>query len=76
MTAKLTTKGRLVIPHDIRTKYGLRKGDDFHVLCSSNSDILLRPIRHLEKGWLKTLRAMRGLKLQRIEEPVRIAVLF
>jgi len=41
------------------------------VLCSSTGEILLRPVRHPGKSWLKSLRAMRGLKLKRMDEPIR-----
>jgi len=71
MTTTLSAKGQVVIPRDIRAKWGLKKGHDFVVLCSSTGEILLRPVRRPGKGWLKPLRAMHGLKLQRTDEPIR-----
>ena len=71
MTTTLSAKGQVVIPRDIRVKWGLRQGHDFTVLCSSTGEILLRPVRRRGKGLLKSLRALRGLELRRADEPVR-----
>jgi len=71
MTTTLSAKGQVVIPRTIRVKWGLRQGCDFIVLCSSTGEILLRPVKGPGKSWLKALRAMRGLELQRIDEPIR-----
>jgi AbrB family looped-hinge helix DNA binding protein len=71
MTTTLSAKGQVVIPRDIRVKWGLKQGHDFIVLCSSTGEILLRPVKQPGKSWIKSLRALRGLKLQRVDEPVR-----
>ncbi len=68
MTTTLSTNGRVVIPHEIRSKCGLRKGNVFVVLCSSTGEIVLRRVRHPRKSWLKALRAMQGLELHRTDE--------
>jgi len=68
MTTTLSAKGQVVIPPDIRVKWGLKQGHDFLVLCSSNGEIMLRPVRRPKKSWLKSLRTLRGLELHRIEE--------
>jgi AbrB family looped-hinge helix DNA binding protein len=71
MTTTLSAKGQVVIPRDIRVKWGLKQGHDFVVLCSSTGEILLRPVKQPRKSWLKALRALRGLELKRTDEPVR-----
>ncbi len=71
MTTTLSAKGQVVIPRDIRVKWGLRQGHDFIVLCSSTGEILLRPVRRPGKSWVKSLRALRGLDLRRVDEPIR-----
>jgi AbrB family looped-hinge helix DNA binding protein len=71
MTTTLSAKGQVVIPRDIRLRWGLKQGHDFIVLCSSTGEILLRPVKRPGKSWLKALRAMRGLELERIDEPIR-----
>jgi len=71
MTTTLSAKGQIVIPRDIRVKWGLRKGHDFIVLCSATGEILLRPVHRRGKGLVKSLRALRGLQLQRQVEPIR-----
>ncbi len=71
MTTTLSAKGQVVIPRDIRVKWGLKQGHDFVVLCSSTGQILLQPVKQPGKSWLKALRAMRGLQLKRVDEPVR-----
>ncbi len=71
MTTTLSAKGQVVIPRDIRVKWGLKKGHDFVVLCSSTGEILLRPVKQPGKSWIQSLRAMRGLELRRANEPVR-----
>ena len=75
MTTTLSAKGQVVIPHDIRAKWGLKQGHDFIVLCSSTGEILLRPVRRPGKSLVKSLRALRGLDLQRVDEPIRKVVL-
>ena len=75
MTTTLSAKGQVVIPRDIRAKWGLRQGHDFIVLCSSTGEILLRPIKRPGKSLVKALRAMRGLELERMDEPIRDVVL-
>lgn len=43
---RLSSKGQLVIPSEIRSKYGLRKGDRF-LVCEEARAIILRPLeRH------------------------------
>jgi AbrB family looped-hinge helix DNA binding protein len=71
MTTTLSAKGQVVIPRDIRVKWDLRQGHDFIVLCSSTGEILLRPVRSPAKSWIKSLRALRGLEVKRVDEPVR-----
>ena len=71
MTTTLSAKGQVVIPRDIRAKWGLKQGHDFIVLCSSTGEILLRPVKGPHRSWVKALRKMRGLKLERIDEPIR-----
>ncbi len=71
MTTTLSAKGQVVIPRDIRVKWGLRQGHDFVVLCSSTGEILLRPVRRPGKSWIKSLRGLRGLDLKRADEPIR-----
>ena len=71
MTTTLSAKGQVVIPRDIRAKWGLKQGHDFIVLCSSTGEILLRPVKRPRKSWVKALRGMRGLKVERIDEPFR-----
>jgi AbrB family looped-hinge helix DNA binding protein len=71
MTTTLSAKGQVVIPRVIRAKWGLRQGHDFTVLCSSTGEILLRPVRRRGKGLLRSLRAMSGLELHRVDEPIR-----
>jgi AbrB family looped-hinge helix DNA binding protein len=75
MTTTLSAKGQVVIPRDIRVKWGLRQGHDFIVLCSSTGEILLRPVRPRGKGLVKSLRALRGLELRRADEPIRRVIL-
>jgi AbrB family looped-hinge helix DNA binding protein len=75
MTTTLSAKGQVVIPRDIRAKWGLKQGHDFIVLCSSTGEILLRPVRRPGKSLVKSLRALRGLDLQRVDEPIRKVVL-
>ena len=71
MTTTLSAKGQVVIPLNIRAKWGLKQGHDFIVLCSSTGEILLRPVKRPRKSWVKALRGMRGLKVERIDEPFR-----
>ena len=71
MTTTLSAKGQVVIPRDIREKWGLKQGHDFVVLCSSTGEILLRPVKQPGKSWLKALRGLSGLELKRVDEPVR-----
>jgi AbrB family looped-hinge helix DNA binding protein len=71
MTTTLSAKGQVVIPRDIRVKWGLKQGHDFTVLCSSTGEILLRPVRRRGKGLVKSLRALSGLELRRVDEPIR-----
>ena len=71
MTTTLSAKGQVVIPRDIRVKWGLKRGHDFVVLCSSTGEILLRPVRRPGRSWVKSLRALHGLDLQRMDEPIR-----
>ncbi len=71
MTTTLSAKGQVVIPQDIRSKLGLKQGDDFLVLCSSTGEILLRPVKKSGKSLVKSLRALRGLELHREDEPIR-----
>ena len=68
MKTTLSTQGRIVIPRDVRVKCRLRKGNVFTVLCSSTGEIVLRPVRHPRKSWIKALRAMRGLELHRNDQ--------
>jgi AbrB family looped-hinge helix DNA binding protein len=75
MTTTLSAKGQVVIPRDIRVKWGLRQGHDFTVLCSSTGEILLRPVRRRGKGLVKSLRALQGLELRRADEPIRSVAL-
>jgi AbrB family looped-hinge helix DNA binding protein len=70
MITTLSAKGQLVIPRDIRVKWGLRKGDDFTVLCAANGVILLRPVRRRGSGLVKALRGLQGLNLRRQDEPI------
>jgi AbrB family looped-hinge helix DNA binding protein len=71
VTTTLSAKGQVVIPRDIRAKWGLKQGHDFLVLCSSTGEILLRPVKRPGKSWVKALRALQGLDLQRADEPIR-----
>ena len=71
MTTTLSAKGQVVIPSDIRNRLDLRAGDDFIVLCSANGEIMLRPIRKGRKSLVQALRAMQGLEIERLDEPIR-----
>lgn len=71
MTTTLSAKGQVVIPRDIRTKWGLKQGHDFVVLCSSTGEILLRPVRRPGKSMVQSLLALQGLNLRRMDEPIR-----
>jgi AbrB family looped-hinge helix DNA binding protein len=71
VTTTLSAKGQVVIPRDIRVKLGLTRGSDLIVLCSSGGEILLRPVQRRKKSLVKSLRALRGLDLQRLDEPIR-----
>ncbi len=74
MTTTLSAKGQVVIPRDIRVKWGLKQGHDFTVLCSSTGEILLRPVRRRGKGLVKSLRALSGLELRRANQLPRVPV--
>ena len=67
----LSSRGHVVIPIDVRRKLGLKEGDDFIVLCSSDREILLRPVGHRRKSLLQALRALHGLEFKRQDEPIR-----
>jgi AbrB family looped-hinge helix DNA binding protein len=71
MTTTLSAKGQVVIPRDIRVKWGLKQGHDFIVLCSSTGEILLRPVRRPGKSLVKSLRALQQLDLHRADEQIR-----
>jgi AbrB family looped-hinge helix DNA binding protein len=71
MTTTLSAKGQVVIPSEVRTKLGLRQGDDFIVVCSSSGEIHLRPVRRRGKSLVKALRGLKGLELKRMDEPIR-----
>ncbi len=73
MTTTLSAKGQVVIPLAIRAKWGLKQGHDFIVLCSSTGEILLRPVKRPGKSWVKALQGLRGLKVERRDEPIRDA---
>ena len=47
--AKMTSKGQIVIPQDIRDHVGLREGERFLVFEADDS-IILKRINHLEKA--------------------------
>jgi len=72
VTTTLSAKGQIVIPQEVRTKLGLRPGDDFIVLCAATGEILLRPIRRRHrKSLLDALQALHGLKLERSDDQIR-----
>lgn len=45
MIAKLSTKGQLIIPHNVRKKLGLKPGMEFEVRIQGN-EITLIPVAH------------------------------
>ena len=64
MTTRLSARGQVVIPNEVRKQHGYRTGDDFMVLSAENGDILLRPVRRgTKKGFFDALRALRGLEV-------------
>ncbi len=72
MTTTLSAKGQIVIPRDVRDLLGLKTGDDLIVLCSSDADILLRPIRKQKKqGLVNAFQKMKGFQFERLVEPAR-----
>jgi AbrB family looped-hinge helix DNA binding protein len=71
VTTTLSAKGQIVIPRDLRSRLNLKAGDDFIVLSSASGDIMLRPIRGQRKSLVELVEKLRGLDLQRHDEPVR-----
>jgi AbrB family looped-hinge helix DNA binding protein len=73
VTTTLSARGQIVIPSDVRKKFGFKQGDDFIVLTSPEGEILLKPIRHSRrKGLFQAFRALKGLKLPpRNKEQIR-----
>jgi AbrB family looped-hinge helix DNA binding protein len=72
VTTTLSTKGQIIIPRDIRSRLGMRAGDAFQVLTSGSGDVLLKPMgRKRPSSWIRSLRGLQGLEIQRTDEPVR-----
>ena len=73
MTTRLSARGLVFIPSEVRKQIGLREGDDLIILCSATGDILLRPVRRgRRKNLFEALRAFKGLKITpRSKELVR-----
>jgi AbrB family looped-hinge helix DNA binding protein len=45
MSVRLSTKGQLVIPKEIRDALGLRAGDRFNIRIENHNTLVLEPIR-------------------------------
>ena len=72
MITVLSSKGQVVIPNEVRSRLGLRAGDNFTVLSSDSGDILLKPFpRRPVRNWLQSLRALKGLEIRRTDELIR-----
>jgi AbrB family looped-hinge helix DNA binding protein len=71
VTTRISSKGQIVIPRQVRERQKIQPGDDFVLLELSNGDILLRHIQRPKKSLVWHLRRLQGLKLNRNREPVR-----
>lgn len=55
---RMTSKGQLVIPQDIRESLGLKPGDKFMVVEEERT-ILLRPVKEMKKDAQEELYALK-----------------
>ena len=74
MQTYVTSKGQVVIPAELRKKYGITPGTRFEVLDDGNQ-IILRPITpefiHSLRGYLKDAGALKVLEEERAAERER-----
>jgi AbrB family looped-hinge helix DNA binding protein len=71
VTTRISSKGQVVIPRQVRVRQEIQPGDDFLLFELSNGDILLRHSRPPRKSLAWHLRQLRGLNLKRKREQVR-----
>jgi AbrB family looped-hinge helix DNA binding protein len=71
VTTRISSKGQVVIPRQVRVRQEIQPGDDFLLFELSNGDILLRRSRPPRKSLAWHLRQLRGLNLKRKGEQVR-----
>jgi AbrB family looped-hinge helix DNA binding protein len=71
VTTRISSKGQVVIPRQVRVRQEIQPGDDFLLFELSNGDILLRRSRPPRKSLAWHLRQLRGLNLKRKREQVR-----
>ncbi len=75
--AKLSSKGQLVLPQEVRKKLHLEEGEKFFVFCGNDTVILKkieRPAKERFRALLKESRAYAkrvGLTPSHIEEAIR-----
>ena len=66
-TAKITSKGQMVIPKPIREKLGLKKGDKLDFMIMEGGEIVVRPAVH-DVRELKGLLYRKGQSAVTVEE--------
>lgn len=64
-SSRLSTKGQIVIPHEIREHLGVRSGDRIDFVVGEDGTITLRPA-------LLDVRELRGLLRREDAEPVSV----